>query len=103
MLLGCFLLRGQARAGLQSLLRVHVQRLDEASGEAGPAGLVAGAKAFTVVSVEISVAVDVVPPVWIVLNSSTSPKTGHLPEASRKKMPASRRLISVATSKRFIM
>ena len=44
-----------------------MQRLNEASGEAGPAGLVAGAKAFTVVSVKIFVEVDVVPPVWIVL------------------------------------
>ena len=64
----CFFWFGdQAHTGLQGLLRVHVKRLDETSGEARPAGLVACAQAFTGIAVEIFEEVDAVVPVGIVL------------------------------------
>jgi len=69
------------------------EELDQPGDEAGPAGLVAGADPGAVVAVEVLVEQDVVSPVGIVWKVSTR-RTRPRPEASRRKIRASRLAIS---------
>ena len=71
--------------------------------QAGPPGLVARAEARPVVPVEVLVEEDQVAPVRVVLELRRAAVHRALGRrSSRRNVPASRRVISSATSKRFI-